>query len=97
MEHQEQLQKLLKSVREHTKMIQGFKHDMYMRYNNTDSQDKKDIILNKIQNIEQVMTVIYENYKSECKRFVVMGMDHGQLNELIQEMKVLYEEIVTLR
>lgn len=94
MEHQEQLQKLLKSVREHTKMIQGFKHDMYMRYNNTDSQDKKDIILNKIQNIEQVMYLVYENYKSECK---MLSMDHGQLNELIQEMKVLYEEILTLR
>lgn len=82
------------SVREHTKMIQGFKHDMYMRYNNTDSQYKRNEILNKIQNIEQVMTVIYENYKSECK---MLSMEHGQLNELIQEMKVLYEEILTLR
>lgn len=94
MEHQEQLQKLLKSVREHTEMIQEFKHDMYMRYNNTDSQYKRNEILNKIQNIEQVMTVIYENYKSECK---MLSMEHGQLNELIQEMKVLYEEILTLR
>lgn len=94
MEHQDQLQKLLKSVREHTKMIQGFKQDMYMRYNNTDSQDKKDVILNKIQNIEQVMLVVYENFKTESK---MLSMEHGQLNELIQEMKVLYEEILTLR
>ena len=85
------------SVREHTKMIQGFKQDMYMRYNNTDSQDKKDIILSKIQNIEQVMTVIYENYKSDCIGFVVQGMEQSQLDELVVSITEFYEEVITLR
>lgn len=85
------------SVNEHTRAIREFKHDMYMRYINTDSQDKKDIILNKIQNIEQVMTMIYDTYKSECKRFVVMGMEQGQLGELVASIVEFYEEVLSLR
>lgn len=97
MERLKGIEEVTFSVKEHTKMIQGFKQDMYMRYNNTDSQDKKDIILSNIQNIEQVMTVIYENYKSECKGFVVQGMDQSKLDELVVSITEFYEEVITLR
>lgn len=97
MDKNERLQKLLRSVREHTKMIQEFKHDMYMRYNNTDSQDKKDKILEKIQNIEQVMLVVYEKYKSEYRVLVLLGTDVEQLKYLIKVIMEFYEEVLSLR
>lgn len=82
------------SVRDHTRAIRGFKHDMYMRYNNTSNQDKKNRILEKIENIYQVMTAIYENYKIEC---MMSGKESKQLEDLLNAMTEFYEEILTLR
>lgn len=97
MESLKEIKDVTYSVKEHTRAIREFKHDMYMRYINTDSQDKKDIILNKVQNIEQVMTMIYDTYKSECKRFVVTGMEQDQLDELVASTVEFYEEVLSLR
>lgn len=43
MESLKEIKEVTYSVKEHTRAIRKFKHDMYMRYINTDSQDKKDI------------------------------------------------------
>ena len=97
MESLNSIEDVIHSVKEHIRAIREFKHDMYMRYNNTDSQDKKDIMLNKIHNIEQVMTVLYDKFEEDYYWLNAKGEDNDLVVELRNSIDEFHKEILSLK
>jgi len=84
------------SVTEHTRAIREFKHDMSMKYNNTDNQYKKNRILDKIRNIECIMGVLHNQFLDEYKELNGQGAEAELLEKLKNHIDEFYTEILAL-
>lgn len=91
------LDEVLYSVKEHTRAIKEFKHDKSMRYNNTNNKEKKQKIIEEIQDIEYIMTLIHAGFMSKYKRFAGSKVDYKKLLSLKRYIDEFHIEIVSLR
>lgn len=95
----EELEKLKHDVNEHTRAIKEFKHDMFMKYNNTNNKDKRSIILQKVNSIYEVMMLIHKRFVAEYDEAVIDGSEDKDtiVNDIKNNIDVFYEEVLSLR
>lgn len=56
------LDELQKSLIEHTDALKKFKHDMFMKFNNTNSKKKQSKILDKVEHIYKAMDFVFTHF-----------------------------------
>ena len=85
------------TVTEHTRAMREFKHDMSMKYHNTNNQDKRNRILEKIGNIESIMSGIHGKFVEEYEDLNGQGADAELLEKLKNHINEFYTEILSLK
>jgi len=92
----EELEKLKHDVNEHTRAIKEFKHDMFMKYNNTNNKDKMSRIIQKVNSIYEVMMLVHKRFVAEYDDLAAQT-DVSDVNVVDADIKVFYDEVSSLR
>lgn len=95
--YMDSVDKLLFDVNEHTRAIRQFKHDMFMRYNNTNNEEKKAKIIEKISNIYEVMMIIYNIFLAEYNKLLSIGSRSNDVIKIKKNIDIFYDEIISLK
>jgi len=93
----ERLEDVAYSVTEHTRAIREFKYEMSMKYSNATNTDKKNRIVQKVRDIEQVMLLVHNAFVEDYNNLNSLGADAQLLEKLNKAILEFHAEILSLK
>lgn len=91
------VKQVLKTVQEHTRAIKDFKYKMSMKYNNAINEDTRCRIVEKVNSIEQAMTIVYEKFEDDYYWLNARKEDEDLVVELRNSIDEFHKEILYLK
>ena len=91
------IKQLLRTVQDHTRVIREFKYRMSMKYNNAINEDTRGRIIEKVNNIESVMTIVYDKFEEDYYWLNATGKNNDLVVELRNSIDEFHKEILSLK